>query len=69
MIIIVLMIISNLQQAKTKDFLMYSYIITDGITIVKTNATSIKEAVEVKNKLESHYNWCIKIIKRKEENE
>jgi len=43
---------------------MYSYIITDGITIVKTNATSIKEAVEIKNKLESHYNWCIKITKK-----
>ena len=48
---------------------MYDYIITDGITTVKTNATSIKEAVEIKNKLESHCNWCIKITKRKEENE
>jgi len=53
-----------------ENFIMgIDYIITDGITTVKTNATSIKEAVEVKNKLESHYNWCIKITKRKEENE
>ena len=41
------------------------YIITDGITTVKNNATSMSEAVEIKNKLESSYNWVIK-IKRKE---
>jgi len=48
---------------------MYDYIITDGITSVKTDATSMKEAIEVKSKLESHYNWCIKIIKKGKENE
>lgn len=41
------------------------YIITDGITTVKNNANSMKEAVEIKNKLETSYNWVIK-IKRKE---
>ena len=41
------------------------YIITDGITTVKNNASSMKEAVEIKNKLETSYNWVIK-IKRKE---
>lgn len=41
------------------------YIITDGITTVKNNANSMKEAVEIKNKLESSNNWMIK-IKRKE---
>ena len=41
------------------------YIITDGITTVKNNANSMKEAVEMKNKLESSNNWMIK-IKRKE---
>ena len=41
------------------------YIITDGITTVKNSANSMKEAVEIKNKLESSNNWMIK-IKRKE---
>ena len=41
------------------------YVITDGITTVKNNASSMKEAVEIKNKLESSNNWMIK-IKRKE---
>lgn len=41
------------------------YVITDGVTTVKNNASSMKEAVEIKNKLESSFNWVIK-IKRKE---
>ncbi len=41
------------------------YVITDGVTTVKNNASSMKEAVEIKNKLETSYNWVIK-IKRKE---
>jgi len=41
------------------------YVITDGVTTVKNNATSMKEAIEIKKKLESSNNWVIK-IKRKE---
>ena len=41
------------------------YVITDGQTTVKNDATSMKEAIEIKKKLETSYNWCIK-IKRKE---
>ena len=41
------------------------YVITDGVTTVKNDATSMKEAIEIKNKLESSNNWVIK-IKRKE---
>jgi|10_taG_2_1085330.scaffolds.fasta_scaffold30516_5 flagellar hook-basal body complex protein FliE len=41
------------------------YVITDGVTTIKNSATSMREAVEIKNKLETSYNWVIK-IKRKE---
>jgi len=42
------------------------YVITDGVTTIKNSATSMREAVEIKNKLETSYNWTIQIKKKEE---